>query len=176
MELAQALREWHDFYLLGGTASATLIGLMFVAASIGASFITDQHVTGFRLFVTPTVVHFGAALILCLFVTVPSQTWTSLGASLLAGSVGGLGYSSWVSIDMRQWRLNNQEVELADRLWYALTPVAGYLMVMAAAIALLARRTVGLDLLASALGLLLLLGLRNAWDMMVWMVIRAPTK
>jgi hypothetical protein len=28
------LHEWHDFYALVGTASATLIGLMFVAVSI----------------------------------------------------------------------------------------------------------------------------------------------
>src|SRR5262249_26047214 len=35
-ELGELLHSWHDFYLLVGTASATLVGLMFVAASIGA--------------------------------------------------------------------------------------------------------------------------------------------
>jgi hypothetical protein len=30
--LAELLRGWHDFYILIGTASATLVGLMFVAA------------------------------------------------------------------------------------------------------------------------------------------------
>ena len=30
--LIDALRDWHDFYVLIGTASATLVGLMFVAA------------------------------------------------------------------------------------------------------------------------------------------------
>jgi hypothetical protein len=29
------LKDWHEFYLLVGTAAATLIGLLFVAASIG---------------------------------------------------------------------------------------------------------------------------------------------
>ena len=34
-QLADALRPWHDFYTLFGAASATLIGLLFVAASVG---------------------------------------------------------------------------------------------------------------------------------------------
>ncbi len=33
MAPSEALREWHDFYVLIGTASGALIGLMFVAAS-----------------------------------------------------------------------------------------------------------------------------------------------
>jgi hypothetical protein len=33
----------------------------------------------------------------------------------------------------------------------------------------------GLDLLAAAQITLLLAGIRNAWDMMLWIVIRAPT-
>ena len=38
--LADLIEDWHDFDLLVGTAAATLVGLMFVAASIGASFYT----------------------------------------------------------------------------------------------------------------------------------------
>ena len=34
-QLVDALRPWHDFYTLVGTGSATLIGLLFVAASVG---------------------------------------------------------------------------------------------------------------------------------------------
>jgi hypothetical protein len=36
---AELLHEWHDFYVLLGTASATLVGLMFVAVSIGTSVL-----------------------------------------------------------------------------------------------------------------------------------------
>ena len=35
---ADALKEWHDFYLLVGTAGATLLALLFVAVSLGAVF------------------------------------------------------------------------------------------------------------------------------------------
>ena len=37
VSLDQTLRDWRDFYVMGGTAAATLVGLMFVFASIGAS-------------------------------------------------------------------------------------------------------------------------------------------
>jgi hypothetical protein len=30
----QAVDQWHDFYLMAGTAGATLIGLLFVSVSL----------------------------------------------------------------------------------------------------------------------------------------------
>lgn len=175
IELAQALRDWHDFYVLGGTASATLIGLMFVAVSVGVSYFEEKNAAGLRLFLTPTVVHFAAVLVTCLLITVPSQTWGSLGALLLAGSVIGVAYSSWVAIDMRRRRLY-QSVDFVDRLWYALTPTAAYVVAMVAAFGLLTHREGALDLLAIGLGWLLLMGIRNAWDMTVWVALRTPNK
>jgi hypothetical protein len=175
MELAQALREWHDFYVLGGTAAATLVGLTFVAASIGASYFEEKNAAGLRLFLSPTVVHFSAVLIASLLMMVPGETGMALGALLLAGSVIGIAYSAGVAIDMRRRRLY-QSVDFFDRLWYALTPMAGYLVTTMAAVGLLAQRQGCLELLAAGLGVLLLVGMRNAWDMAVWIAIRAPNK
>jgi hypothetical protein len=174
VDLAPALREWHDFYMLGGTAAATLIGLMFVATSIGATFFEEKYAAGMRLFLTPTVVHFGSVVILSLVVTVPSQTWASLGMLLLAGGLIGLGYSSWVAIDMR--RRHFDQVDAIDRIWYALTPMAGYLVMIMAAAGLLAHRYGALEILAAALGMMLLLGIRNAWDMTIWIVLKVPNR
>jgi hypothetical protein len=41
--LAAAIQRWHDFYVLLGGAAATLVGLTFVAASIGAGVLTSSH-------------------------------------------------------------------------------------------------------------------------------------
>jgi hypothetical protein len=38
MWAAQALKEWHDFYMLAGTAGATLLALLFVAVSCGVGW------------------------------------------------------------------------------------------------------------------------------------------
>ena len=39
---AELVEDWHDFDVLVGTAAATLVGLMFVAASIGARVFTEK--------------------------------------------------------------------------------------------------------------------------------------
>src|SRR5215469_13197969 len=38
-DAAEGVREWHDFYLLAGTAAATLLGLLFIAVTLNADLI-----------------------------------------------------------------------------------------------------------------------------------------
>ena len=170
--LSDLAHAWHDFYLLVGTASATLVGLMFVAASIGAQVFTERSREATRAFISPTVVHFGAVLFICMAVTVPSQTWVTLAVLLILGGAAGTLYAArvWVQIFVRR----SFAVDVIDRLFYALIPVAGYLLVAGAAFLLLERSQWSLEVLAAALVTLLYAGIRNAWDMTMWIVIRVP--
>jgi hypothetical protein len=171
--LAELLHDWHDFYVLVGTASATLVGLMFVAASIGSSIFNEEHRGGMTAFITPTVVHFAAVLFTCLLVTIPTQSWRTLGGLLGALGLAGSIYCGriLVAIIIR----HSFNVDLIDRLFYALIPALGYLLVLIAAVLLLMQSAASDNLIAAALLTLLLAGIRNAWDMMVWIVIRAPS-
>jgi hypothetical protein len=172
MSLPQLLHDWHDFYLLLGTASATLVGLMFIAASIGATVFNEESRAALAAFLTPTVVHFGAALFACLVVMIPTHSWHSLGAVLAAGGLVGIVHSGRLVIQLViRHRFN---VDLVDRLFYVLIPAAAYLIALAAAALLFEQSALGGDLMAAALLVLMLAGLRNAWDMMVWIVIKAP--
>ncbi|MGH7918006.1 MAG: hypothetical protein ACREQE_11090 [Candidatus Binataceae bacterium] len=171
LPLIDILRGWHDFHTLIGAASATLVGLMFVAASIGAGVFTRAHQAGIRSFLSPTVAHFSAVLTISLFATVPVETWGSLGALLICTGLLGLVYAVWI------WRRMVRRgiigtIDLADRLWYALLPIAGYLLVAIAGALMSRRDASGLTILAAALILLLLIGIRNAWDMTVWIIDR----
>ena len=99
LPLSEILTQWHNFYALIGGASATLVALIFVAASIGAEVFTrprGKGQAGIRSFLSPTVVHFTAILVICLLASMPTATWVLLGA--LLGCVGaiGLAYSGWV--------------------------------------------------------------------------------
>jgi len=49
--------EWHDFYVLLGTASAALVALLFVAVSVGATLISTDRSTATRTFMSPVVFH-----------------------------------------------------------------------------------------------------------------------
>jgi hypothetical protein len=170
--LSDLVHGWHDFYLLVGTASATLVGLMFVAASIGAQVFTERSREGMRAFISPTVVHFGAVLFICIAATVPSQTWVTLAVLLVFGGAAGTIYAArvWVQLFIRR----SFAVDVVDRLFYALIPVVGYLLVAGAAFLLLDRSQWSLEVLAAALITLLYAGIRNAWDMTMWIVIRVP--
>ena len=167
--LLEALRKWRDFYALIGTASATLVALMFVAASIGAGVFTREHQAGIRSFLSPTVVHFSSVLIICLLATIPTETWAVLGVLLTCAGVIGLAYSGWI------WRRMMKHgiiatIDVVDRLWYAVLPIATHLLVIVAGVSLWRQSEVSLNILALALILLLLIGLRNSWDMTVWVM------
>jgi hypothetical protein len=83
--LTGLLHDWRDFYALVGTASATLVGLLFVAASIGSGRFTDEHRAPLNAFLTPTLAHFAAAMFACMLVCAPLQNWRSVGGLLGAG-------------------------------------------------------------------------------------------
>ncbi len=174
-DLARLMQQWHDFYTLIGTAAATLIGLMFVSASIGGGYMTEDRRPGIRAFFSPTIFHFSATLVACLIVSMPVAAWTVLGALLLGCGLAGLAYAAaiWRQMDRRGFL---REIDAEDRLWYARAPVACHLLVVLAAALLLARLPVGIDLLAPALVLLLLVGIRNAWDITLWVVMRSDRK
>lgn len=71
-------------------------------------------------------------------------------------------------------RGTTETIDLVDRYCYVFIPILSYLMMTGAGIVLALRPTLGLDLLAAILVLLLLLGIRNAWDMTLWIVVRTP--
>jgi hypothetical protein len=169
---AELIHPWHDFYLLVGTASATLVGLMFVSASIAANLFTERNREALRAFISPTVVHFSEILFICILAAIPSQIEWTLGGLLLVGGAAGIVHSArvWVQLFVRR----SFNVDVIDRMFYALIPVLGYLLVLLSAFVLLVRPALGLDMLAAALITLLLAGIRNAWDMTIWIVIRTP--
>jgi hypothetical protein len=49
---------WENFFIVGATAGATLIGLMFVAITLGGGLSTAQGLNATHAFLTPTLVWF----------------------------------------------------------------------------------------------------------------------
>jgi hypothetical protein len=172
MSISELLHEWHDFYVLLGTASATLVGLMFVAASIGSTVFNEDHAAALQAFITPTVVHFTSALFASLVIMIPEHTWHSLGALLSVGGLAGAIYSGGVLLQLIIRR--RFSVDLTDRMFYALIPLAGHLLALTAAALMFLQARSGAVVMAAAMMVLLLAGLRNAWDMMLWIMIKVP--
>jgi len=168
---AGALERWHDFYVLLGTAAATLVGLTFVAASIGVGVLTQDHEAGLKAFITPTLVHFAAILVACLLIIAPFASVALLGAVLAVEAIVGVAYSVNVLLHIRRHAIASSLL-LVDRVWYAAIPIVAYAVFAGAAAALTRGALTSLVVLASGLGLLLLAGIRNAWDMALWIMMR----
>jgi hypothetical protein len=168
--------DWHDFFLLLGTASATLVGLMFVATSIGASIFKEENRPALEIFLGPTVVHFSSILVLCLLALLPQHWWMSLAA--LAGliGVGGFVYSAVVLARLLRRMRSGPAVELVDRIFYAWLPALAYLIVLGAAALLYRQSEWGMDAVVAGMIALLVAAIRNAWDMMLWIALRVPAE
>jgi len=162
---------WHDFYALAGTASATLVGLMFVAASVGTGVFTHERQVGLRTFLSPTVVAFSVALAASLVGVLPVFNWRVPGFFLVGTGLLGVVYS-W-----RVWRRMvrggiAKSIDLEDRAWYIVVPAVAYLVLAVAGVALGIETEAACAFLAIGVCLLLLAGIRNAWDMTTWIVLR----
>src|SRR5262245_39580844 len=121
--LAELVDDWHDFDLLIGTAAATLVGLMFVAASIGASVFTEKSRAAMQAFISPTVVHFTTVLVIAVLAVIPTQEWVTLAGLLALVGLAGAIYSAklWIQLFVHR----RFDVDIVDRLFYAAIPRSG---------------------------------------------------
>src|SRR5213595_176314 len=73
------LAAWQNFYVITGSAAATLTGLMFVVATLIAGVRERRSSEAFATFNSPNVVHFGAALLVAAVLSAPWQASVLLG-------------------------------------------------------------------------------------------------
>jgi hypothetical protein len=165
-----ALESWRDFYVMVGTASGAIVGATFVVATLAGNM--ERREFGMRGFISPTAVHLGSVLIVSALLCIP--TLTAFGLAIILG-VGALAGAIYAVIVMRRIGLHALGVD--DRLFYAILPLLCYLGLGAAAWCAYASDSAWcLDLLAGSLMVLLIAGMRNAWDMATFMVLAGPKK
>ena len=166
------LSDWQNFYMVIGTGAATLTGLMFVATTLVAGIDTRVPTlyAGISAFNTPTVVHFGAVLLLAGMLSAPWQAISSVRPLLVLFGLGGMVYLIIVMRRMRQ--VPNYQTTLEDWLWYMTFPLLAHLLVIVAAFVLPERPAPALYLVSAAMMLLLLVGIRNAWDMVTFLAVK----
>jgi hypothetical protein len=150
------LDRWHEFYILLGTAAAALVALLFVAASIGEGYLTAERQSPTRTFTSPIVFHYTYVLFVSLVVLMPVNTDGSLAAIIGVSAALALLYSIYILVRV----LRSATTDIDDRLGYGLGPAAGILT--------FERSVIGPPLLAGGLILLLVINIRNIWDLTVF--------
>src|ERR1700722_18063097 len=101
------LKEWHDFYLLVGTVSATLLGLMFIAVSLGVGFLTEQRKAATRTFMSPVVVHLTSVFFLSAIALFPWHGSKLFAALIGATAVVGAILSTYITIQVVRTSMTN---------------------------------------------------------------------
>ena len=169
MWAVDALKEWHDFYVLVGTAGATLLALLFVAVSLGVGLLTDEPHSATHTFMSPVVVHFTTVFFLSAVALCPWHQAKYFAALIGVTALIGAILSTYITVRVVRTDLTNY---LEDYLAYGLLPGLGYLALLAAAVSIYLERDFGLHALAGALLLLAIVNIRNAWDLTLTMVRR----
>jgi hypothetical protein len=170
--MAAELEHWHDFYLLLGTAGATLVALLFVAVSLGIGYLTDSSAAATRAFFSPVVIHFTEIFLISAIALIPSHKTVFFAAVIGGFAAVGLCVAAYATVQLVRNTWTNY---VEDYLAYGLLPSIAYSALLAAAALILTERDFGLDVLAGGLLLLLSVNIRNAWDLALSMV-RSPHK
>ncbi|HEV7164171.1 MAG TPA: hypothetical protein VGO35_02130 [Gammaproteobacteria bacterium] len=164
--------KWSDFIFLCGSSAAGLTGLMFIAVTFGSRLLNKDKLDRIDIFLSAICFHFVHAFILCCVASIPALSPQVLGAVIVLTT-------AWRLAKMpRAFRLikisaeEDKEVEFSDWIITGVAPSCIYLLLIAAGAAFIFSAPWAMYLFATSLILLLFLGMRGAWDMILWTAIK----
>lgn len=98
----EALAGWGDFYVIVGSSAGALIGLQFVVITLIADVpIAQGQAQAGSAFATPTIVHFGAVLLLSGILSAPWHEVACAAALWALLGISGIVYEIVVARRMR---------------------------------------------------------------------------
>ncbi|MFT4039820.1 MAG: hypothetical protein QM692_16705 [Thermomicrobiales bacterium] len=165
---AAALDDWTPFYALAGAAAATLLGLLFVAASLRLAIFRNPDTADVSYFATFIFANMLGAMIVPGLILIPHQHRFSLAIPLAILGVIGLVMGGTL---IRLWARLNPATDPPPRVSPWTLPgklmMAGMaspaIMMLAAAWLLAADHASALPVLALSEGLLLVIPTGSAW-------------
>ena len=156
---------WDTFFFLVGSSAGALIGLMFVVITLTAGQEPHRVSRGAPVYVTPIVFHFAIVLIVSAISAVPRLPPPVAAVIFFLCAIMGLAYSVVTTIRLFSSGWEDPVPGWSDKCFYGILPTMIYVaLAVAAAVIPFSERKVVFAVGAIVLGLLLL-GIRNAWDL-----------
>jgi hypothetical protein len=162
---AQAVEGWHDFYLLIGTAAATLVGLLFVSLSLNVDVITREANADLRMLAAQTFTGFLNVVMLAVLFLIPRQVPSGLGLPLLG--VSGYGLYETVGRFLKTYRTRPRAWGGGGVTRRFVAPAICFVASMIIAGSVLLGQTGGLYWLVPVMISLVVATSRNAWDLLL---------
>jgi hypothetical protein len=168
-------RGWENFYFLIGSAGVGLIGLLVVVVTLTAGFDRSKALIGSSLYMTPTALEFGMVLALSAVALAPGLPAGAVAAIFGLAALIGLAHAARSCLGIADRKSGMDPPHWSDFWLYGGAPLAIYGGLGAAAIGLWLGAGWAVDALAAFLLALLLLGMRNAWDLVTWIAPRGQS-
>jgi cytochrome bd-type quinol oxidase subunit 2 len=165
---AQLARAWHEYYVLAGTAAATLMGLLFVSLSLHVETLRESSRNHQSVMARSAFVSFLMVMFVSLLMLTPALRQRPLSLSLIMIAVIRIA----VSVPALRRTFITERSGTAYGRGYVIAhtalPIAAFLALLAAGVLLAGRHAEdGLEFLMLACTLLLADAARCAWDLLV---------
>lgn len=157
--------EWETYYLMIGSSAAALIGLLFVVMTLSAEIDAARADAAQRIFQTPVIVNFGVVFVISAAALAPERPWV-MALAVAVPALVGLGFELSAFGRMVSGR---RVQHWSDYLYYGALPALIHLFLLVAAAGIWMRSGLGVDAVALGALALLLLAIRNAWDLATWL-------
>jgi hypothetical protein len=159
---------WENFYLMLGPAAAGLIGLLFVVVTLTAGRERSAVARGQALYLTPTALNFGVVMALSAAAMAPGLRPAYAGVLVGLGALVGFANALRSSLGIHGLRRSRDSPHWSDLWCYGVAPTAIYLVLLAVAVALADGAGWSAWAMAGLLLGLLLVSIRNAWDLLTF--------
>jgi hypothetical protein len=175
MSVPSIFKAWENFYVIAGSSSAALTGLVFIVVTLAADYRrrvgTAQSSEGTSIFSSPTVVHFCAAFFNSVVFAAPWRVPAFAG--ILIGLAGLFGAAYSFNTGRRARRLDNYSADVSDWIWFIILPFVTYLALCIGGFCLARFSESASYSIAAATVMLIFIGIHNAWDVVTYLATRS---
>jgi hypothetical protein len=163
-------KDWSEFYLLAGSAAAVLIGLIFVVMTLMQDRPRSSVLAGSKLYMGPVVLQVSFVLVLSAAALMPAITRAAFAG--VCAIVALWGFARGVMSLAGIAAITDPEVHWSDKWFYGAIPTALFVALAAVAWAFWSGQSWATVGAAAVITGVLLLAIRNEWDLVTWLAPR----
>jgi len=164
--------QWGEFYLLAGSAAAVLIGLIFVVVTLMQDRPRSSVLAGSKLYMGPVVLHVSLVLALSAAALMPGITPHAYAAIAAAVALWGLVRGAQSIAGIHGLKGGDDSPHWSDLWFYGVVPTLLFAALAAVAAGLWSGQEWAVYGVAAVTTAMLLLTVRNEWDLVTWLAPR----
>ena len=157
---------WDSFYLMIGGAAGALIGLFFIVITLMRGGDPEMRLRGASVYMSPTVAHLAMVLALSALATAPRIPQAVYGLVFGACALVSMGFAVRALFMLGSGAI--KATHWTDFWAYGAGPFAACLLLAGSVAAIWFAPPWAARGIAASLIALLLIAIRNAWDLVTW--------